>query len=274
MIRITAACRLATPAACWEPNSLWGLRSVTHAPPHTRLPSPTCISHHCSIGGTLGSNDRCLAPPSFSFSSVILLFRSWTPSSFRYFFKQHTAHTLKHTSIPPPPPPLRHLKTKERGDVSFTTKVETHPHRHLLLLFRHGVNTNEEEMSPLLCPHLSQRPRDIHTHPCLSLLLCFYLSHSPVSHPSAVSVSSNVMQFFNGNMVKNFISWYGDNFLEKSFEFWARFIACSAASLNRLLAWNDLVLRNPVTSHLQSDILINYIYIFSISFFPTTENTV
>lgn len=39
MIRITAACRPATPAACWEPNSLRGLRSVTHAPAHTP-PSP------------------------------------------------------------------------------------------------------------------------------------------------------------------------------------------------------------------------------------------
>lgn len=84
------------------------------------------------------------------------------------------AHSRAHT---PPPSPLRHLKTKEWRDVSFTTKVETHPHRHLLLpllLFRHGVNTNEEEMSPLLCPHLSRWPRDTHTHPCLS--------HSPVSH--------------------------------------------------------------------------------------------
>lgn len=32
MIWITAACRPAIPAACWEPNSLRVLRSVTHAP--------------------------------------------------------------------------------------------------------------------------------------------------------------------------------------------------------------------------------------------------
>lgn len=86
MIRITAACRPATPAACWEPNSLRGLRSVTHAPPHTPPPSPTCLSRRRSIRGTLSSNDRCLAPPSFSFSSVTLLSCSWTPSSFRHFF--------------------------------------------------------------------------------------------------------------------------------------------------------------------------------------------
>lgn len=38
----------------------------------------------------------------------------------------------------------------------------------LPLLLCHGVNTNEEEMSPLLCPHLSLWPGDMHTHRCLS----------------------------------------------------------------------------------------------------------
>ncbi len=103
-------------------------------------------------------------------------------------------HTLTHT--PPSLPPLRHLKTKERRDVSFTTKVEAHPHRHLLLLFRHGVITNEEEMSPLLCPHLSQWRRDMHTHPCLSVSASLTL----LSHTCSVIISV-VMQYFNGNII-------------------------------------------------------------------------
>lgn len=43
MIWITAACRPAIPAACWEPNSLRVLRSVTHAPAPPSLP-PAPIS--------------------------------------------------------------------------------------------------------------------------------------------------------------------------------------------------------------------------------------
>lgn len=98
MIRITAACCPATPAACWELNSLRGLRSVTHTPPHTPLPSPTCISHRHSIGGMLSANDRCLAPPSFSFSSVSSLSRSRAPSiSDIFFFKHHAASLRVHT---------------------------------------------------------------------------------------------------------------------------------------------------------------------------------
>lgn len=114
MIRITAACCPATPAACWELNSLRGLRSVTHTPRYTPLPSPTCISHRHSIGGMLRANDRCLAPPSFSFSSVSLLSRSWAPSISDIFFKHHTAsprvhtpqiRTRTHTYVPRSPPP-------------------------------------------------------------------------------------------------------------------------------------------------------------------------
>lgn len=84
MIRITAACCPTIPTACWEPNSLRGLRSVTHILPHSVLPIPTCISYRHSIGVTLSSNDRCLAPPFFS--SVSLLSRSWIPSSSNLFF--------------------------------------------------------------------------------------------------------------------------------------------------------------------------------------------
>lgn len=186
MIRITAACCPSIPTACWEPNSLRGLRSVTHIPLYSALPTRTCISHRYSVGVTLSSNDRRLTP--LSSSSISLLSHSWIPFFFKLFFfffftVQHTAsprvplpqihtRTQMHTSPPPLPPSFRDVEWK---DVSFTTKVETHPLRHLLL-FRHGVNTNEEEMSPLLCPHLSPRPRDMHTYPCLSistsLLLC------------------------------------------------------------------------------------------------------
>lgn len=56
MIWITAACRPAIPAACWEPNSLLVLRSVTHAPapppPHptpTRLLSSFNWKTHCAL---------------------------------------------------------------------------------------------------------------------------------------------------------------------------------------------------------------------------------
>lgn len=171
MIRITAACHLATPAACWEPNSLRGLRSVTHAPPRILHPTAARLPHCRLIGRMLSANDRCLAPPSFSFSSVTLLSCSRTPSSLRHFFKHLTASprapTRQIRTHRLPPLSFCHLKTKQWRDVSFTTKVETQPHRHLLL-FRHGVNTNEEEMSPLLCPHLSQRLRD-----ALSSLLLF-----------------------------------------------------------------------------------------------------
>lgn len=47
MIRITAACLPTTHAACWEPDSLRGLRSVTHSPPppHLHLPSPFDRKH-------------------------------------------------------------------------------------------------------------------------------------------------------------------------------------------------------------------------------------
>lgn len=44
MIWITAACRPAIPAACWEPNSLRVLRSVTHAPAPPCLPPPSPFS--------------------------------------------------------------------------------------------------------------------------------------------------------------------------------------------------------------------------------------
>lgn len=81
MIWITAACRPAIPAACWEPNSLRELRSVTHAP--APPPSPHPVSSRHSIEDALRSNDRCLAPPSFSFSFVTLLSCSLTPSSLR-----------------------------------------------------------------------------------------------------------------------------------------------------------------------------------------------
>lgn len=201
MIRITAACCPTIPTACWEPNSLRGLRSVTHILPHSVLPIPTCISYRHSIGVTLSSNDRCLTPPFFS--SVSLLSHSWIPSSsnlFFFFFFNHApycipsgtpssdTYTPMHTSPPPFPPSFRDVEWK---DISFTTKVEMHPRRHLLL-FCHGVNTNEEEMSPLLCPHLSQRPRDMHTYPCLSISTSLTLV--------SVALSSAVLVFSNRNI--------------------------------------------------------------------------
>lgn len=100
-----------------------------------------------------------------------------------FFFKYHTPlsclsisliHSHTHTYPPTFFPSLsfRDMKWKY---VSFTTKVETHPHRHLsLLLLRHGVNTNEEEMSPRLCPHLSLQTKG-HAH--LSPAFCLYISH-------------------------------------------------------------------------------------------------
>lgn len=71
---------------------------------------------------------------------------------------------LRHTLPPSPFPIICKWRTK---DVSFTTKVEMHLHQcpPSPTCSRHGVNTNEEEMSPLLCPHLSQWPRDLQTHP-------------------------------------------------------------------------------------------------------------
>lgn len=138
-------------------------------------PPPTCVSSCRSIGDTLRSNDRRPAPPSSSVSSVTLLSCSRTPSPLRHFFNtplRHLVHPLRRRTLAPLPLPFLpfHLKTEERRDVSFTTKVETHPRRHLPLplLLCHGVNTNEEEMSPLLCPHLSLWPGDMHTHRCLS----------------------------------------------------------------------------------------------------------
>lgn len=103
MIWITAACHPAIPAACWEPNSLLVLRSVTHAPapppPHPH-PSPLVIQ----LKDALRSNDRCLAPPSFCFSFVILLSCRLTPSSLRL---------LQHPTVPPctPTPQTRTRST-------------------------------------------------------------------------------------------------------------------------------------------------------------------
>lgn len=86
-------------------------------PLHPLLPSPTCISPCRSIGDTLCSNDSCLAPPSFSFSSVTLLSCSWTPSSFRHFFNtllRHLVHPLlRHTLTPPPPFPIIWRRSSE-----------------------------------------------------------------------------------------------------------------------------------------------------------------
>lgn len=82
MIWITAACRPAIPAACWEPNSLRVLRSVTHAPAPPPSPPSPVFCHH-SMEDALRSNGRCLAPPSFCFSFVTSLFCRLTPSSSR-----------------------------------------------------------------------------------------------------------------------------------------------------------------------------------------------
>lgn len=108
MICITTACRPATPAACWEPNSLRGLRSVSHAPVPPLLP-PTCISS--SIGYTLRSNDRCLAPPRFSHLSPcssavglpLLSDASVTPRCVGSCTHSDT-HTLTPPSLPTTPP--------------------------------------------------------------------------------------------------------------------------------------------------------------------------
>lgn len=175
-----------------------GLRSVTRAPAPLHHPPllPTCVSSCRSIGDTLRSNDRRPAPPSSSVSSVTLLPCSRTPSPLRHFFNtplRHLVHPLRRRTLAPPPLPFLplHLKTEEWRDVSFTTKVETHPRRRrrrLPLLLCHGVNTNEEEMSPLLCPHLSLWPGDMHTHRCLSASLYAPASHLPCHHvrPDAI----------------------------------------------------------------------------------------
>lgn len=100
---------------------------------------------------------------------------SLTPHCVTSCTRSADAHShLRHSPFLP-----LHLKTEEWRDVSFTTKVETHPRRRLPLLLCHGVNTNEEEMSPLLCPHLSLWPGDMHTHRCLSASLYAAASHLP-----------------------------------------------------------------------------------------------
>lgn len=189
----------------------------THTHTLPPLPFRTCISHSRSIGGTLSANDRCRRTSLFLLLICHLALLQLDSLLFRaLFFKRHTASPRaptpqKHTHALPP---LRHLKTEEHGDVSFTTKVETHPHRHLLLLlFRHGVNTNEEEMSPLLCPHLSQRPSDMHTHPCLSVSASLTLP----SHTCSV-ISSNVMQCLNRNIIITSLAEMVIVFGEVSFE--------------------------------------------------------
>lgn len=68
--------------------------------------------------------------PLFLSSSVSLLSSVVLPLlPFFFFFKCYTA--LPHLPTPQTRPHLRHLVTVQCKDVSFTTKVEKHPHRHL-----------------------------------------------------------------------------------------------------------------------------------------------
>lgn len=134
-----------------------------------------------------------LSPCSPAVGLPLLSDTSLTPYCVTSCTHSWDTHSRLHPSLP-----SHHLKTEERRDVSFTTKVETHPRRHLpfLLLFRHGVNTNEEKMSPLLCPHLSQWPRDMHTHPCLSVSASLtLLSHT---YPVIISI---MIQCYNTNII-------------------------------------------------------------------------
>lgn len=103
MIWITAACHPASPAACWEPNSLQVLRSVTHAP----APPPSPVSSRHSMEDALRSNGRCLAPPSFFFSFVTLLSCRLTPSSLTSLTPPlHLLAPPRPQPSPPQPSPL------------------------------------------------------------------------------------------------------------------------------------------------------------------------
>lgn len=180
MIWITAACCPAIPAACWEPNSLRVLRSVTHAPTPSPPPPPSPLviqwKTHCALMA-----DAWHLPFSASHLSPCSP-AVWFPLLSDFFNTplRLLAYPLLRQALPAP------LPSQKTEDVSFTTKVEMHPHHYPTIpptpssVFRHGVNTNEEEMSPLPCPHLSQQPRDI-AHSCLPLCASLTVSH-PLCH--------------------------------------------------------------------------------------------
>lgn len=146
MIRITAACCPTIPTACWEPNSLRGLRSVTHILPHSVLPIPTCISYRHSIGVTLSSNDRCLTPPFFS--SVSLLSHSWIPSSSNLFFLPCTIlHPLGY-------PLLRYIHTDAYLPTSLSPIIQRRGVERCLI-YNQGGNAPSSSPPPLpsQCEH-------------------------------------------------------------------------------------------------------------------------
>lgn len=149
MIRITAACCPTIPTACWEPNSLRGLRSVTHILPHSVLPIPTCISYRHSIGVTLSSNDRCLTPPFFS--SVSLLSHSWIPSSSNLFFLFFLPCTILH---PLGYPVLRYIHTDAYLPTSLSPIIQRRGVERCLI-YNQGGNAPSSSPPPLLsrCEH-------------------------------------------------------------------------------------------------------------------------
>lgn len=141
---------------------------------HPPTPSP---SRH-SVEDALRSNGRCLAPPFFL---LLICHLALLPSDSLFSQTSLTPHCAslrtrssdRHSQ--PPPPPF----TKDRRRLIYNqggNAPSPLPHHLLPPFFRHGVNTNEEEMSLLPCPHLSQWPRDVHPHAYLSVHLS--LSHT------------------------------------------------------------------------------------------------
>lgn len=110
MIRITAACRPATPAACWE-DQFPSRAAICHPCPSVNpLPSRTSVSHRRAIEGLLSSNDRRLTLPLFLFLLCHLALLQLDSTHFlkhrtlvHPLFRLPLTHTHTHTSVPPPP---------------------------------------------------------------------------------------------------------------------------------------------------------------------------
>lgn len=124
MIWITAACRPAIPAACWEPNSLRVLRSVTHAPappPSPHRPSSVVIrwKTHCALMADawhLPLSASHLSPHSSALWLPLL------PDFFNTPLRLLARPLLRHAL--PAPPPL----TKDRRRLIYNQGGNALPH--------------------------------------------------------------------------------------------------------------------------------------------------
>lgn len=97
--------------------------------PLRRPPPPPSSSRH-SVEDALRSNGRCLAPPFFL---LLICHLALLPSDSLFSQTSLTPHCaslaypLLRQALPALPPPPLQQKTE---DVSFTTKVEMHPHHY------------------------------------------------------------------------------------------------------------------------------------------------